>query len=108
MAVARIYGGAVSLSARRGFRQSLIGPLLSIAHCQSSSITIGMLLEGTLGKLLVFSRKDVGPVYACLDVVETLTSPALATFVYTYVRSTSVKVLRQLNPLVLDLKMVLN
>jgi hypothetical protein len=37
-----------------------------------------MLLEGTLGKLLAFSGKDVGPVYACFDAVETLTSPALA------------------------------
>lgn len=108
MAVARIYGGAISLSACRGFRHSLVGRLLSVAHCQSSSITVGMLLEGTLGKLLVFSRKYVGPVYACFDVVENLTSPALATFVYAYAGSTSVKVLRQLNPLVLDSKMALN
>lgn len=78
MAVAGIYGGAVSLRACRGFRQSLIGPLLSIARCKGSSITTGMLLEGTLGKLLAFSGKDVGPVYACFDAVETLTSPALA------------------------------
>jgi len=28
-----------------------------------------MLLEGTLGKLLAFSGKDVGPVYAYFDVV---------------------------------------
>jgi len=108
LAVARIYGGVVSLSACRGFRQILIGPLLSIARCQSSSITTGMLLEGTLGKPLVFSRKDVGHVYVCFDVVETLTFPALATFLYAYAGSTSVKVLRQLNPLVLDPKMALN
>jgi len=67
-----------------------------------------LLLEGMLGKLLAFSRKDVGIVYAFFDVVETLTLLALATFVYAYERSTSVKVLRQLNPLVLDLEMVLN
>ena len=50
----------------------------------------------------------MGPVYACFDAVSTLTLPALATFVYAYAGSTSVKALRQLNPLVLDPEMVLN